>query len=301
MKYTEVKIYPAADKLDELIAKLSMAGMDGVIISDPEELEGIMAARDAHVWDYVDPETVEDFTGRPSVTFYIQDGETAPEAMEIAKEWDYSTAHVDDEDWLHKWEEYFMPTKITDKFVVKPTWREYTAKPGEQIIEIDPGMAFGTGTHATTFLTLRLIEKYLKPGDTVLDVGSGSGILSIGAAKLGASDILAIDLFTDAVESTEKNCILNKCSEVVRAQQGDLTKGVDYKADMVAANLMADLVIMLSADVAKHIKQGGIYISSGILDEKEEKVSEAIRNAGFEIIEVLHADGWCAIAAKPAA
>ena len=191
-----------------------------------------------------------------------------------------------------------MPTKITDRFVVKPAWREYGAKEGENVITIDPGLAFGTGTHATTFLTLRLMEKYLQPGETVLDVGSGSGILSVGAVMLGASRVWAVDLFDDAVQSTKKNAALNGCEEKIDAFQGDLTKGLDVKADLVCANLMADLVKMLSKDVAKHLKGRGFYLSSGILDEKEEEVSGAIRDAGFEIVETIHADGWCAICAR---
>ena len=190
-----------------------------------------------------------------------------------------------------------MPTKISERFVVKPAWRQYEPKDGEDVITIDPGLAFGTGTHATTFLTLRLMEKYLQPGDDVLDVGSGSGILSIGAVKLGASRIWAVDLFDDAVQSTKKNAALNGCEDKIEAFQGDLTKGLDVKADLVCANLMADLVKMLSKDVAKHLKGRGIYISSGILDEKEEDVAGAIKGAGFDILESIHADGWCAICA----
>ena len=191
-----------------------------------------------------------------------------------------------------------MPTKITPRFVVKPAWRTYEPAEGEDVITIDPGLAFGTGTHATTFLTLRLMEKYLQPGDDVLDVGSGSGILSIGAVKLGAGRVWAVDLFDDAVQSTKKNAALNGCEEKIEAFAGDLTKGLNVRADLICANLMADLVKMLSKDAAKHLKGRSIYISSGILDEKEEEVSSAIRDAGFDLLEVIHADGWCAIAAQ---
>ena len=298
MKYKEIKIYPKKEELDALVEALNKAGRSDLVINDPGELEGIMKAREEHVWDYVDPEVIEDLQGNPYVCFYLQEGEDDPAAMDIARVYDFTVTHVDDEDWLHKWEEYFMPTKITDRFVVRPVWREYEAKKGEDVIAIDPGLAFGTGTHATTFLTLRLMEKYLQPGETVLDVGSGSGILSVGAVLLGASEVYAVDLFEDAVESTKKNAALNGCEEKIRAFQGDLTKGLDVKADLVCANLMADLVKMLSKDVAKHLKGRCLYISSGILDEKEEEVSGAIRDAGFEIVETIHADGWCAVCAR---
>ena len=297
MKYKEIKIYPKREELDALVEALNAAGRTDLVINDPGELEGIMRAREEHVWDYVDPEVIEDLQGNPYVCFYLQEGEEDPAAMDIAKGFDFTLTHVDDEDWLHKWEEYFMPTKISERFVVKPAWRQYEPKDGEDVITIDPGLAFGTGTHATTFLTLRLMEKYLQPGDDVLDVGSGSGILSIGAVKLGASRIWAVDLFDDAVQSTKKNAALNGCEDKIEAFQGDLTKGLDVKADLVCANLMADLVKMLSKDVAKHLKGRGIYISSGILDEKEEDVAGAIKGAGFDILESIHADGWCAICA----
>ena len=297
MKYKEIKIYPKREELNALVEALNAAGRTDLVINDPGELEGIMRAREEHVWDYVDPEVIEDLQGNPYVCFYLQEGEDDPAAMDTAKGFDFTLTHVDDEDWLHKWEEYFMPTKISERFVVKPAWRQYEPKEGEDVITIDPGLAFGTGTHATTFLTLRLMEKYLQPGDDVLDVGSGSGILSIGAVKLGAERIWAVDLFDDAVQSTKKNAALNGCEDKIEAFQGDLTKGLDIKADLVCANLMADLVKMLSKDVAKHLKGRGIYISSGILDEKEEDVASAIKGAGFDILESIHADGWCAICA----
>jgi ribosomal protein L11 methyltransferase len=298
MKYKEIKIYPKSEELNALVERLTASGRSDLVINDPGELEGFMRAREEHVWDYVDPELIEDLQGNPYVCFYLQEGEEDPDAIAIAKEYDFTLTRVDDEDWLHKWEEYFMPTKITDRFVVKPAWRTYEPKEGEAVLTIDPGLAFGTGTHATTFLTLRLMEKYLQPGESVLDVGSGSGILSIGAVRLGASKIWAVDLFDDAVESTKKNAALNGCEDKIEAFQGDLTTGLDVKADLVCANLMADLVKMLSKDVAKHLKGRCLYISSGILDEKEEEVSGAIKDAGFEIVEVLHADGWCAICAR---
>ncbi|MCR4723885.1 MAG: 50S ribosomal protein L11 methyltransferase [Clostridia bacterium] len=298
MKYKEIKIYPKNEELAGLVERLSAVGRTDLVINDPGELEGFMRARDEHVWDYVDPELIEDLQGNPYVCFYLQEGEDDPAAMAIAKEFDFTLTHVDDEDWLHKWEEYFMPTKISERFVVRPVWRKYEAKAGEEVITIDPGLAFGTGTHATTFLTLRLMEKYVRPGDSVLDVGSGSGILSIGAGFLGAGDVLAIDLFEEAVDSTKRNAALNGFEHLIRARQGDLTKGVAYEADVICANLMADLVKMLSPDAAKHVKQGGFYLSSGILDEKEEEVSEAIRAAGFTVLESIHADGWCAVAAQ---
>lgn len=182
--------------------------------------------------------------------------------------------------------------------MIKPTWEDYQAGEKELVIEIDPGMAFGTGTHETTSGCIQLMEKYMKPGDKVLDVGCGSGILSIAAALLGSRDILAIDIDPVAVEVTRENVELNKISEYVDTRYGDLTKGVSYRADIVVANLMADLVMMLTKDVAKHLEDGGIYISSGIIDFKEEEVCETLKRCGFEIIEILKKGEWCTVAAR---
>ena len=203
----------------------------------------------------------------------------------------------DDSLWADRWKEYFRPAKVTEKIVIKPSWEEYEAADGELILEIDPGRAFGTGTHETTSGCLELMEKYMKEGDRVLDVGCGSGILSIGAALLGSSCVYAIDIDPVAVEVTKENVALNGFSDIVRTEEGDLTKGVDFKADIVAANLMADLVKVLTKDVAVHLEKDGVYISSGILLEKEDDVKQTLDECGFKVIDVIRKGEWCAIAA----
>ncbi len=216
---------------------------------------------------------------------------------QLLKSYDASVSTVDDQDWLHKWEEYYVPSRISEHFVVKPDWKEYDPKPGEQVISIDPGLAFGTGTSATTYLVVRLMEKWLRPGDTVLDVGCGTGILSVVADRLGASRILAVDIDPEAIDSTRRNARINGCEDKIQAVQGDLTKGLNYRADAVVANLISDLVVMLSPDVAAHCRGRGLYISSGIIDGTEDKCRKAIEDAGFEIIDSLHDDCWTAFAA----
>lgn len=294
MKYKEIKIYTDVTKLDSLVELLASNDIIDIIINDPRDAE-YFNEKKSYEWDYVSPDVLDNLNSGAYVSIYRDLDFVIPLYLH---EFEISSAIVDDQDWLHKWEEYFIPAKVTEDIVVKPLWRDYSAAPGETVIEIDPGMAFGTGTHPTTSMCIRLLEKYVKPEDKVLDVGCGTGILSIAAAKLGSKDILAVDLDPEAVASTKRNAELNHCEEVMDIRIGDLTKGLDYKADVVVANLMADLVIMLSKDVAKHCKENAMYITSGILDEKEEIVSKSIIDAGFEIIEVLHEKEWCAIAAK---
>ena len=183
--------------------------------------------------------------------------------------------------------------------MVCPSWEEYEpASDEEVVISIDPGMAFGTGTHETTALTTLLMEKYLKPGEKVLDVGCGSGILSIIAARLGASRVLGIDIDDEAVTASEENGERNGVMDIARFQIGDLTEGVDFQADVVVANLLTHLVLRLSPDIPKHMLPGGRYVTSGILVEQEASVVQALEELGFTVLETAEKGDWCCIAAR---
>ncbi len=308
MKYIEFVIYAdSSEELELIEAVLMSSGIEDSVVSDPKDIHELLEKKNAYDWDYVDESVLQLENERPSVTVYRDDREEEYEFLsglseKLKAEIPGCTTEsrvVCDDDWKDKWKEYFKPAKITQRLVVKPTWEDYEKKEDELVIEIDPGMAFGTGTHETTSLCLELIEEYIKPGDYVLDVGCGSGILAIAAGLLGAEEVLGIEIDPVAVEIGKSNVELNGLSENVRVVYGDLTKGIDFKADLVAANLMADIVKILSGDVAKHIKPGGVYISSGILAELADDVGSVIEKCGFEIEEVRVKGEWCAIAAKP--
>jgi len=323
MKYIEFKVRASRQGIEQVTAMFMSKGIDSVSITDPADMEDILNKKNEYDWDYVDDQLKEDLEREPSISAYFED---TPENREKIQElkiavmmlkskeleglygWDvdfgrlYAEAvTVDDEDWKDKWKENFKPSKITKRIVVKPTWEEYIAGDGEIVLQIDPGMAFGTGTHETTSLCLRLMEKYLSDfpeNKKVLDIGCGSGILSIAAALLGAGEGMAVEIDKDAVSVAAENVKLNGVLNNVSVVQGDLTKGIDFKADIIVANLMADLVMVLAESAANHMEDGGIFISSGILTEKKETVSEAIRNAGFEILEIEEDGEWCAIVAR---
>lgn len=323
MKYIEFKVRASRQGIEQVTAMFMSKGIDSVSITDPADMEDILNKKNEYDWDYVDDQLKEDLEREPSISAYFED---TPENREKIQElkiavmmlkskeleglygWDvdfgrlYAEAvTVDDEDWKDKWKENFKPSKITKRIVVKPTWEEYIAGDEEIVLQIDPGMAFGTGTHETTSLCLRLMEKYLSDfpeNKKVLDIGCGSGILSIAAALLGAGEVMAVEIDKDAVSVAAENVKLNGVLNNVSVVQGDLTKGIDFKADIIVANLMADLVMVLAESAANHMEDGGIFISSGILTEKKETVSEAIRNAGFEILEIEEDGEWCAIVAR---
>ena len=321
MKYYQIDIETTEAGIEAIVAKLMAAGIENTVVADPKDVAELMEKKESYAWDYVDDEVAARMEEAPVVTVYAyEEAEriAAEEAVATLKEEAAAgifgngvdlgplepvvTEH-DDSEWQDKWKEYFKPSRVSDRILGCPTWENYELseeeeKAGVRILKIDPGMAFGTGTHETTSLCLKAMEKYIKPGDHVLDVGCGSGILSIAADLLGAGDVLGIEIDPVAVDVSRENLELNSCGPNVRVIEGDLTKGVDYKADIVVANLMADLVEKLSPDVRRHMKPGAKYISSGIIDEKEDEVRNAIEACGFTIEEVC-ADGmWRAIIAS---
>lgn len=323
MKYIEFKVHASRQGIEQVTAMYLRMGIDQVSIDDPADMEDILNKKNEYGWDYVDDDLKKGLDREPTISIYFEDTEENREKIQQLKlqvmmlkskeleglfGWDVDFGRlyaediiVDDADWKDKWKEYFKPVRITDRLVVKPTWEEYEPNDGEKVIQIDPGMAFGTGTHETTSLCLKLMEKYLgdEPQDKdVLDVGCGSGILSIAAALLGCRSVTGVEIDEDAVRVAEENVELNGIGDRVEILQGDLTEGIESKADIIVANLMADLVMTLSKSAKEHLKDGGIFISSGILLEKKDIVSDAVKEAGFEIIEIAEDGEWCAIAAR---
>ncbi|CAM4310232.1 50S ribosomal protein L11 methyltransferase [Paenibacillus alkaliterrae] len=224
----------------------------------------------------------------------------------------YSAAVVDDEDWATAWKQYFKPIRVSDTLTIKPTWEKYEAAPNERIIELDPGMAFGTGTHPTTALCLQTLESVIRGGEEVIDVGTGSGILAIGACRLGAKSVLALDLDPIAVSSATENVKLNELSGEVEVRLSDLlgvlkedTTGEIDKAlavtlpvDLVVANILAEIILLFVGDVYAALKPNGIYIASGVYKNKETDVEEGLVRSGFEIVEKRRDEEWIAFVAR---
>ncbi|CAM4054612.1 50S ribosomal protein L11 methyltransferase [Cohnella lubricantis] len=232
-----------------------------------------------------------------------------PEFGYDAGEYTISSAEVNEDEWAEAWKKYFKPLQVTEQLTIKPTWEAYEPREGELIIELDPGMAFGTGTHPTTALCLRTLEGAIHGGETVIDVGTGSGILSIGAIRLGAKQVLALDLDPIAVSSATENVKLNGLQDVIEVRQSDLlgvlsqpatADSVQPPVDLVVANILAEIILLFITDVMDVLKPGGIYIASGIYKNKEEDVASALLAAGFEIIDRVRQEDWIAfVAGKP--
>jgi ribosomal protein L11 methyltransferase len=212
---------------------------------------------------------------------------------------DYAIAYapVDEEDWAEAWKAYFWPLKITPRIVIKPTWREYQRQPDQLIIEIDPGMAFGTGAHPTTSLCVQLLEHHLPSGAAVLDVGTGSGILLIAAAKLGAVRLTGVDADPLAVEVARRNLNQNKIDPaMVDVATGDLVQAITGTYDVVVANILAEVIIDLLDDVLPLVNPGGLFICSGIIEASQGDVLDKMTRIGFEVVDKRQAGEWFAFA-----
>jgi ribosomal protein L11 methyltransferase len=206
---------------------------------------------------------------------------------------------VEEEDWAESWKAFFWPQKITERIVVKPTWRDYAAGPKDQIIEIDPGMAFGTGTHPTTALCVRLLEKYLRAGQSVLDVGTGSGILLIAAAMLGAGPMTGIDLDPMAVEVARKNLLQNRVSPAAfELICGHLTENIVRTYDVAVANILAEVIIKLLDQGVPVVRPGGLFICSGIIEAYQARVADKMAFCGFDIVDMQKDGDWVALVGR---
>ena len=205
---------------------------------------------------------------------------------------------VAEADWAQVWKKFYKPFRAGKTLVVKPTWEMYAEKPGDKVIKIDPGMAFGSGTHETTGMCLELLERYLRPGVKVIDVGTGSGILAIGAALLGGRDVKAIDIDPVAVRVAKENVALNGLEGRIRVEQGDLIEHVEEACGLCVANIIADVICQLCLPLRGHITENGLFICSGIIREREESVRRALEGAGYAILDTLRRGEWVAMVAR---
>jgi ribosomal protein L11 methyltransferase len=213
-----------------------------------------------------------------------------------------SVSGVNEEDWANSWKAYYKPIKIGDKIVIVPAWEKYSPEEGEIIVRMDPGMAFGTGTHETTRLVIRLLEKYIKNGMRVADVGCGSGILAICASKLGAKECNAYDIDPVAVKVANEN-VKDSGLTNVKCAVSDLLKQVDKSGgayDVICANIVADIIIRMMPDVSELMDENSVILASGIIVERSEDVINGFEAHGFKIVERVDENGWCALAVKKA-
>ncbi len=309
MKWMEIRVTTTSEASDAVSDMLVSIGAGGVAIEDPEDIRKEIARADS--LDYADDAFINSLGDDVTVKAYFPGDRSIIELSELIKEKigfisnfldtgkGYSGySEVDEEDWSTAWKKYYKPLKIGDRVVVKPSWEEYAAKGDEIIIEMDPGMAFGTGTHETTRMCAKALERYVKKGDTVLDVGCGTGILSIVAAKLGSGSITAVDIDEIAVRVTRENSALNSVSGQIDAYRAVLSDVPETAHDIVVANIISNIIIGISEIMPRYLKPAGVLITSGIIRERKSEVIEAYSKLGFKVEEVEEMGEWVAIIFK---
>lgn len=307
-EWIEVTIITSSEAVEPVSGILYNTGVQGVSIQDSKDVE--FKKKHPGDWDYFD-EKLLDIKDGAVIKGYYKEDENFKSYIECIKEGINNLESfgvdkgqglvlvnkVNEEDWENNWKKYYKPTKVGEKIVVKPIWEQYKPQEDEIIVELDPGMAFGTGTHETTRMCIKALEKYVHKDSIIFDIGTGSGILSISAAKLEAQKVLGVDLDAVAVDSAKKNVEFNNLKNI-DILHGNLMEVVDGKADIIVANIIADIIMLLTKDVKQFLKKGGYFISSGILLERKDEVVKTLEVNGFDIKEINTDGEWCCIVAK---
>ena len=314
MNWTEVKIYTTTAGIDPLTGSMLDLGLQGFMIEDAQDFDEFLHDTTPH-WDYVDQAVMEKMKDcETCVTIYVADNPQGMEELMQVRQilarlkaqdpdgkygrLELEMKDVDEEDWSNAWKKYYHPVQVGEHLVVCPSWEAYDRQPDDVVLTLNPGMAFGTGTHDTTRLCMELLEKYITPQDTVLDVGCGSGILAITAALLGANKIIGCDIDEVAVKVAGENAALNGVQDRISVHQGDLPSQVEGSFQIICANIVADVIIRLSEDAGSYLAKDGIFITSGIIDTREQDVLNALEQNGFQVIERRTSGGWVALACK---
>ena len=309
VKWLEVAINTTPDRLDEVSAKLVAAGMDGLVIEDEQDFLNFLEQNKKY-WDYVDQELMDRMRGVTRIKFYVtddEDGRAQLEQYTRGLDCEYTVTSLQENDWAYSWQKYYQPLTIGTRLYVVPEWERGKPVPdGRCPLYLNPGLTFGTGAHASTQLCLEGVEAHTVPGRNVLDLGCGSGILSIAALCLGASSARAVDIDPKAVDVAYENAELNGIhKDHYLVQSGDVLSDkkladelAQEKYHLVLANIVADVIIPLSAQVPRLLAEDGVFLCSGIIDTRAAEVEAAIVKNGLTITNRRERNGWVALEAK---
>ena len=299
MEWLELKIDTSPSGLDAVTALLEQQGITGVIIDDEADFKDFLE-HNRQYWDYVDDELENQFTGVSRIKCYLTDDEDGLAVLRRinAAYDDVTTSYVEDSDWENNWREYYKPIEVGEKLVVVPEWEE-APQDGRLPLRLDPGLIFGTGSHATTRMCLAALEEFSKPGVRVLDLGCGSGILGIGALILGCDSCLGVDIDPKAPDVVMSNAALNGIgADKMTAWAGDIIADSSLRArigggyQLVLANIVADVIIPLSAVVRQFMAPGAVFICSGIIEHRWPETEAALISNGFEILDHKSEEEW---------
>lgn len=297
MDWTEIAVEVEADRVDDAAAIANMTVPYGIYIEDYSTLEEEVMEI-AHI-DLIDEDLLQKDRSKAKIHIYIDPEDNIGEAVQFLRErltaadiaYTIDKSMVKEDDWRNNWRKFFQPMPVGERLLINPSWYTDTDPKGRLMMNIDPGLAFGTGKHETTQLCMETLERYVKGGERVLDVGCGSGILGIAAVMLGADSAFGVDIDEVAVRTANENAAVNHVQDKFTAIAGDLVDKVDGKYDIVVANIVADAIIALSASVKDLMTDDAVYITSGIIDTRADDVKNAIRDS-FDIVEENTMRGW---------
>lgn len=316
MEWTEVNIYTTADGIELLCSKLTDIGIKGFVIKDSEDFKEFLENKNGQ-WDYIDDDLMGLADCETCITVYLPCNDQGADMLNSVRAMlaemkssdtegaygrlEAELASIREEDWANNWKQYFKPLKVGDTLVIKPSWEEYDDAGERIILEIDPASSFGTGQHHTTRLCLEILEGCVKEGDRILDLGCGSGILSIAAILLGAENAVAVDIDENAAATAKENAIKNHIpAEDYKTYFGNilsdekLAAEIDGQYDIITANIVADVLIAMKDYFKRYLRDGGYLIVSGIIEERMEEVLSAIEECGFTRLGVNVKEGWAA-------
>ena len=302
MKWIEAIVITVPENEDYVSDILYQAGATGLAIEDPKDIMEL--SQEKTDWDYVDHNLIKIDLDKISIKAYFSESQDLDRIIGFIKEkindnyGELTFNEIDDNDWAESWKKYYKPRRIGEKIIIKPSWESADIQPGDLVVELDPGMAFGTGTHETTIMCTEALETFVRPGDRVYDIGCGSGILSIVSAKLGASKVIGVDLDPTCIEVSNENIVNNNVEDKVQVIQGNLLDVIDEKADVIVSNIIAEIIVKMSKDLKEFLVKDGIFIASGIIIEKISMVKEALVENNFKIIEVKELGEWACLVAK---
>ena len=321
MNFMQIDVYTKSEAVDVLVMRLSELGITGFVIHDSADFDEFLENKDAN-WDYVDDELMGLKTVPTHITLYLQDN---PQGLETLTELKGALAgfkaespdfygsleikidNVKEEDWANNWKQYYKPFNVGSKLIIKPSWENVENKEGRKILEIDPASTFGTGQHHTTKLVMERLENIVREGDKVLDLGCGSGILSIAALLFGAENATMVDIFENAVKTAGENVEKNGfgkdrytayCGNVI--EDSALREKIGGGYNVIAANIVADIIIAMSSLFGGFLAENGTLIVSGIITERLPEVLNALEKNGFKVVSLNEEEGWNAIVLKSA-
>jgi ribosomal protein L11 methyltransferase len=303
MKWFELLVETNKNNEDLVTYVLYDIGAKGLEIVDESVINEIIEQKDK--WDFID-ETLQEISSEDiTIKAYFSEVDdidcvinTLNDRVVNEKIGLLSINVVDESEWQDNWKVFFNTMKIGENIIIKPTWEDYLPEVDDIVIELDPGMAFGTGTHETTYMCVQALEKFGVDGKKVFDIGCGSGILSIIAAKLGAEEVIGIDLDMTSVEVAKNNVLNNNVDNIVEIRHGDLLSQISDKADVIVMNIVAEIVADVIYDLDDYLVDNGIFICSGIIDKKKDIVIDALNRNHFDILEINNTNDWICIAAK---